>query len=136
MEWVIPLVAALAAGATESAKETGATAVKDLYAGLKQKVIDYWANSGADEEAAEKQVEAKVLLDQFEKSPDLFQAPIEKKLQEVIPKEHEEEVMALVEKLNAELKAAGVAVSTGDNSVIKSKYAIAGNNNSMTINKK
>jgi hypothetical protein len=85
MEPISLILAALAAGATSGAKDTAGKVIKDSYEGLKGLIKSKFAENEA----------AKVVLDEHEKDPETYEAPLKKKLSE-----------AGVDKEDAILKAA------------------------------
>jgi hypothetical protein len=70
MDPVTMIVSALAAGAASALSDTGAEAVRDAYAGLKELIRRRFGESKV----------ADTVLDEHEKAPDVWKAPLEQQL--------------------------------------------------------
>lgn len=93
------IVAALAAGAASAAKDTAGAAIRDGYQGLKALIQKRLA---ADPAAA-------VVLQEHEKDPDTYDAPLRKKLAEAALERDEEILQAARQVLVQATPSAGAA---------------------------
>ena len=72
MDPIALILSALAAGATAAAKDTASEAIKDAYQGLKVLVQRHFSGKP----------KAELVLDEYEKEPDVWKEPIKKALME------------------------------------------------------
>lgn len=72
MDPISLIIAALGAGAIAAAKDTAGTAVKDAYQGLKTLI----------KKKFESEPKAQMVLEEHEKDPETYEAPLKKKLAE------------------------------------------------------
>lgn len=85
MDPVSMIVEALVAGASLALKDTAGKGVKEAYDGLKALLVKYWKSTGGGDEQ-ENETEAKVLLKNFDVTPEVYKVPLENKLTEIMPK--------------------------------------------------
>ena len=93
------IVAALTAGAAAAAKDTAGAAIKDGYQGLKALILRKLAGIPA----------ATVVLEEHEKDPDLYDAPLKKKLEAAAA----DQDAAILQAAQALLEQAGAQPATG-----------------------
>ncbi len=127
------IVGALVAGASTALKDTASQAVKDSYQGLKTLVIQHWKAKAKDDAKAEDR--AKMLFDELERNPEVYEKPLESKLNEIIPKP-ETALIKQAQQLKKLLKEAGYSpgidiINVGDNN----NNIQIGNKNTITTNK-
>lgn len=132
MEPISMIVGALALGAAKALKGTANEAVQDSYKGLKTAVIHHWKkHAGGDENKLAQ--EANILIESFENDPDIFLAPLEKKISTMIPKPTPE----LIEKaqdLHKILDEEGFNAGKYNINVNHSQGVQVGDNNTQTNN--
>lgn len=93
------IVAALAAGAAAAAKDTAGAVIKDSYQGLKALIQKRLAGDPA----------AAVVLQEHEKDPDTYQAPLRKKLAALALQQDEEILQAARQVLEQAMPTVGAA---------------------------
>lgn len=79
MEPITVLSCALLAGAAVGVEATAEQAIKDSYEGLKTMLIYAWKKKT---DSSDESNEANYLLESFEKDPEVFEAPLVKKISE------------------------------------------------------
>lgn len=100
MDPISLILAALAAGAADAAKDTASEAIKDAYSGLKSLVKRHFGGKPASEAA----------LDEFENDQDTWEKPLKKGLAESGAAD-DKEVLALAQRLLEITEAGPVAAS-------------------------
>lgn len=134
MDPISIIVGALVAGASESVRSNASQAVSDAYQGLKTLIVDKWKSSGAQEDVAEKETEAKIFLKQVEEDPETYKAFLQTKLQKVMP-EPPAEVLGKASEFTELLKQAGL--TSGDQINVSGSQGVqigSGNNQTNTFN--
>jgi len=83
------IITALTAGAIAATKDTAGTAIKDAYQGLKKLIKKKFENFESEQKAT-----AQMVLEEHEKYPQTYKAPLEQKLAEVGVDKDEEIIQA------------------------------------------
>ncbi|NNJ97486.1 MAG: tetratricopeptide repeat protein [Gammaproteobacteria bacterium] len=124
MESIAMIVRALVAGAGAVSEETASDALKNAYYELKTDVMLNWEIGMAGEKADTQEV--KLLLDNLEDDPEMFQIAVEKRLAEAMPTPAEELVakaQQLCDQLDETgLKREGQSYATGDLNNVADKW--------------
>ena len=116
------IVAALATGAATAAKDTAGAAIKDGYQGLKALIQRKLAGNQA----------ATVVLEEHEKDPDTFDAPLKKKLAEAAV-DQDPEILRAAETLLEQAKALPGATQVITQRISNVKYAATSGSGDASI---
>ena len=116
------IVAALATGAATAAKDTAGAAIKDGYQGLKALIQKKLAGNQA----------ATVVLQEHEKDPDTFDAPLKKKLAEAAV-DQDSEILLAAETLLEQARALPGATQVITQRISNVKYAATSGSGDASI---
>jgi hypothetical protein len=116
------IVAALATGAATAAKDTAGAAIKDGYQGLKALLQKKLAGNQA----------ATVVLEEHEKDPDTFDAPLKKKLAEAAV-DQDPDILQAAERLLEQARAVPGATTVITQTISNVKYAATSGSGDATI---